>query len=108
MMRMRTYLTLVTMWVISLAACSVGCSQDRQAAEPVTKASNVTDISKDNKMKITISSKVFDATLFDSPTSAAFKAMLPLTLEMGDFNGNEKDHKFSKPLPTDSANPGTI
>jgi hypothetical protein len=59
-------------------------------------------------MKIKIARKVFDATLFDSPAAAAFKAMLPLTLDMDELNGNEKKYDFSKDLPTDAANPKTI
>ena len=59
-------------------------------------------------MKIKIGARTFDATLFDNPTPAVFGEMLPLTLEMGEFNGNEKDYKFSRPFPTDSANPKTI
>lgn len=59
-------------------------------------------------MKISVGTKTFEATIFENPTAAAFKAMLPLTLEMEDFNGNEKKFDLSKPLPTDSVNPGMI
>ncbi len=91
-----------------LAMSSVSCGQDRPPAEKEPKASNVTAREGATKMKITIGSKVFNASLFDSPTAEAFKAMLPLTVEMGEFNGNEKDHKFSKSFPTDDSNPKTI
>jgi hypothetical protein len=59
-------------------------------------------------MKIRIGSKVFDATLFDNPTATAFKAILPLTLEMEELNGNEKKFDLAKPLPTDASDPKTI
>lgn len=94
--------------VILFAAGSVGCGQDRSAAEPNTKASKVTYSSTTTKMKIKIGTKVFAATLFDNATAAAFKAMLPLTLEMDELNGNEKKYDFSKALPTQASNPKTI
>jgi hypothetical protein len=108
MMKVRRNLTLITLSVILLAMSSVGCGQGRSGAEPQPNAGNVTTRDRTTKMKIKIGTKVFDATLFDNPTADAFKAMLPLTVEMGEFNGNEKDHKFSKKVPTDESNPRTI
>ena len=96
------------MSVILLAMTSAGCSQERPAGGPVTNAKNVTSTSDDNKMKIKIGTKVFDATLFDNPTADAFKAMLPLTLDMDDLNRNEKKYDFAKGLPTDAKNPKTV
>jgi len=61
-----------------------------------------------NKMKITIGSKTFTATLRDNRTVAALQAMLPLTLEMKELNGNEKYFHLVKDLPAHAANPGTI
>src|SRR4051794_1093907 len=60
------------------------------------------------KIKITIGSRTFTATLSDNPTATKLKAMLPLTLDMSELNGNEKYFHLSTPLPTDAANPETI
>src|SRR5205085_5622959 len=60
------------------------------------------------KIKITIGSRNFTATLDDNPTATKLKAMLPLTLDMTELNGNEKYFHFSTNLPTDASNPGTI
>lgn len=63
---------------------------------------------KSNTMKITIGSTVFTATLVTSATVTAFKVMLPLTLSMSDFNGNEKVIGLQSSLTTTPVNPGTI
>jgi len=60
------------------------------------------------QMKIKIGSSTFIATLDDNPTANAFKAMLPLTVEMQELNGNEKLYRFPDKLPTKASNPGTI
>ena len=59
-------------------------------------------------MKITIGSATFTATLAENPTAAAFKAMLPLTVEMPDLNRNEKHCPLGRKLPANDANPRTI
>ena len=53
-------------------------------------------------MKIRIGSKTFDATLFDNETAAAFKALLPLTVDMEELNGNEKKYDLSSRYPRSS------
>jgi hypothetical protein len=97
----------------SLFGCSSGCSQAPSAVGGDANASNQSRINaikntKGNKMKIRIGSKTFSATLFDNATATAFKAILPLTLNMDELNGNEKKYDFSKSLPTNSSNPKTI
>lgn len=61
-----------------------------------------------NRIKITVNSKAFYAKLNDNPTVTALRAMLPLTLDMEELNGNEKFFHFSKDLPSNPVNPGTI
>ena len=107
-MRMRWYLTVIILSVISLAAVTVGCGQNRRAAAPENGTGDIAHSSKEKKMKIRIATKVFDATLFDNPTADAFEAMLPLTLNMDELNGNEKKYDFSTRFPTDSSNTKTI
>jgi hypothetical protein len=62
----------------------------------------------ENQMIIKIGPKSFTATLADNATATAFKAMLPLTLNMGDLNDNEKVVRLSADLPTDDSNPERI
>lgn len=59
-------------------------------------------------MNVTIGNKTFKATLDDNAATAQFRAMLPLTLDMAELNGNEKHARLSMPLPTEVTDPGTI
>lgn len=65
-------------------------------------------IAKFQKMKITIGSTSFTATLHDNETAKAFQKLLPLTLKMTELNGNEKFADLKKELPVDAYNPGKI
>jgi hypothetical protein len=60
------------------------------------------------KIKITVNSQTFTATLLDNSSAKAFKKMMPLTINMTELNGNEKYYDFPNNLPTNSSNPGTI
>ncbi|MCD8182249.1 MAG: hypothetical protein LUE99_03245 [Bacteroides sp.] len=61
-----------------------------------------------NNLKISIGSTSFHVTLEDNATATAFKALLPMTVNMSEMNGNEKYHYLQESLPTASSNPGTI
>lgn len=61
-----------------------------------------------NKMRIKIGGKTFTATLLDSPTSKAFKALLPLTLNMDELNNNEKYAQLPQSIPTNASVPVSI
>lgn len=60
------------------------------------------------KIKITVNSRTFTATLLDNNSAKAFKEMLPLTIHMTELNGNEKYYDLPNSLPTNASNPGTI
>ena len=59
-------------------------------------------------MEIKIGSSTFHATLYDNATAKAFKAMLPMTINMVELNGNEKYFDLATSLPVNTSNPGTI
>jgi hypothetical protein len=61
-----------------------------------------------NKMRITIGTNTFPATLYDNATAAAFKSLLPMTVNMVDLNGNEKYFDLPSNRPTKASNPRTI
>ncbi|MCQ2959778.1 MAG: hypothetical protein MJ198_06285 [Bacteroidales bacterium] len=54
------------------------------------------------EIEITIGDKTVTAEIEDSETGRAFCALLPMTINMSELNGNEKYHYLSNPLPTDT------
>lgn len=60
------------------------------------------------KIKITVNSQTFTATLLDNDTAKAFKEILPMTINMTELNRNEKYYDLPNKLPNKSSNPGTI
>src|SRR4051794_30407302 len=88
--------------LIGLCSCDTGArvqhatptelaaTHERRGDQPVSK-----------KMKVTIGPKSFTATLDDTPATAKLKALLPLTLDMSELNGNEKYSRLSTRFPTD-------
>lgn len=57
---------------------------------------------------LTIGDRIFTAKMEQNNTAEAFRALLPLTLEMQELNGNEKYHYLSQSLPTNRTKVGTI
>lgn len=64
--------------------------------------------SEESHMWITIGERRFAVTLADTEAAREFFAMLPLTLDMDDLNGNEKHAELPKALPTNKYQPKTI
>ena len=92
---------------------SAGCTAPSPSsldggARPPTATASTTPHPTTNTMQIKAGSIVFTATLCDNEAGAAFKAMLPLTLNMVDLNANEKYYDLPHALPRDPTNPGTI
>ena len=80
------------------------------ATEPNTPAAVVQAPARlmESRMWMTIGEHRFAMTLADSEAARAFVAMLPLTLDMEELNGNEKHGELPKALPTAASRPGTI
>ncbi len=57
---------------------------------------------------LTIGDQSFTAKMELNSTAEAFRALLPLTLEMQELNGNEKYHYLSQSLPTNRTHVDTI
>jgi hypothetical protein len=63
---------------------------------------------EESRMWMTVGERRFAITLTDNEAARAFAAMLPLTLDMPDLNGNEKHVTLPKALPANPSRPGTI
>ena len=86
---------------IQLLAC---CNKTNEVAS----SSNNVLTTDSMKLKITVGTNTFTATLYNNPTVDALKTRLPMTLNMSDLNANEKYFDLPNSLPTNASNPRTI
>ncbi len=61
-----------------------------------------------SNLSIQVGNINFKAILYDNVSTQALIEKLPLTLDMGELNGNEKFYFFSENLPTDSEKVGNV
>lgn len=87
---------------IQLYACNKNSEIERE-----DNSSNNTNTDT-MKLKIIIGTKSFTATFSDNAAATAFKAKLPMSINMTELNGNEKYFDLSGNLPANASNPGTI
>lgn len=97
-----SFLMLLTFISITISSAS-SCNKDD---DNINTENNNT--MTNGKIKITVNSKTFTATLLDNNSAKAFKEMLPLTISMLELNNNEKYYDLPNALPTNSSNPATI
>lgn len=64
--------------------------------------------SEARNIQITVGSRKFSAELYDNKTARAFLKKLPMTITMGELNGNEKYYYFTDDFPTESKQPWKI
>lgn len=67
-----------------------------------------TDTITERKIRISVGGQSFTATLADTKAAEEFAALLPLTLNMSELNGNEKYYYLDGSLSTDSKVPDMI
>ena len=60
------------------------------------------------RFQITVNGQSFHGELYDNETAKVFMAMLPVTLNMQELNGNEKYYFFDSSLPTNASRPSGI
>ena len=93
---------LLSLICIQLYACN------SNVAVQSVNSSNETANTDTMKLKVTVGSAVFTATLHNNATVTAFKAKLPMTIKMRELNGNEKYYDLPGDLPTSASNPETV
>lgn len=96
-----TFTFLALLIFIQLFAC---CNKINEVTNGASNALNTDSM----KLKITIGTNTFTATLYNNETVTAFKSRLPLTINMSELNGNEKFFDLPNNLPANASNPGTI
>lgn len=92
---------LACLFCIQVFAC---CNKSNE----VTSTSNNVLNTDSMKLKMTIGTNTFTATLYNNATVTAFKTRLPMTVNMKELNGNEKYFDLPDNLPANASNPGTI
>jgi len=103
---MKSLATLIAILFMFLG-CTASCRKDDDTIHAqnnhVGKINPLT-----TKMKITIGTTVFTATLYDNPSARALSANFPLTINMAELNNNEKYYDLPNSLPTNSSVGGNI
>ena len=96
--------------LLLLALCAAPATRAAGPAAPTAApdAALASKRSEESRMWMSIGERRFAITLADTDAARAFVAMLPLTLDMEELNGNEKKKELPSPLPTDASRPGTI
>lgn len=99
-------LVLTLSFVLSIITCLASCQRATLKDNETLPEQNMTNTN--SKIWIKVGAKKITATLLDSPTSKAFKALLPLTLHMDEFNNNEKYAQLPQSIPTKASVPASI
>lgn len=100
---MKSSILMILIFASVLISSAASCNKED---ENIKTENNST--MANGKIKITVNSQTFTATLLDNNSAKAFKEMLPLTINMTELNGNEKYYDLPNSLPTNSSNPGAI
>jgi hypothetical protein len=95
--------------LLTLGACEAGASTVSGLPDAgASRAAAIPAKQEELRMWMTVGDRRFAITLSDNPAARAFAALLPLSLDMSDLNGNEKHVELPKALPTNASRPGTI
>lgn len=92
---------------VNISSCS---TNDAPIVEPPNgeTAGDSNTATMNEQIRIIIGNASFTATLEDNATTKAFKASLPITVNMTEQAGNEKFYYLPTALPTSTVTPGTI
>jgi hypothetical protein len=99
--------TVVIFLILLPILMGAACDQNTPAPSADDENALIENTMSDT-LVIKIGSREFTGTLLDNPTATAFKALLPLTINMTELNANEKYFDLAKGLPTNASNPGRI
>jgi hypothetical protein len=96
--------------LLTLGACDPTSASPASAAPAMTAldAASTSAEPEESSMWMSVGERHFAITLVDNAVSRAFRALLPLTLDMSDLNANEKHTTLPRALPANESRPGTI
>ena len=106
--RMKPFIIALTLYLfVNISSCS---TNDAPIVEPPNgeTAEDSNTPTMNEQIRIIIGNASFTATLEDNATTKAFKASLPITVNMTEQAGNEKFYYLPTALPTSTVTPGTI
>lgn len=83
-------------------------STEMNETETETETETKNDMSTEQKIKITVGSKTFTATLENNASAKELVERMPLTVNMQELNGNEKYYQFPDSFPSDPRSFDTI
>jgi hypothetical protein len=89
-----------------LLGSDIGAASMHAAAAPAAAAASMH--AQDARMWMSVGNRRFAIILADNAAARAFAAQLPLALDMGELNGNEKHAELPQPLPAAPHRPGTL
>ena len=87
---------------------STAKSTNESATDAETVSRDNSDTVTEQKIRISVGGQSFTAILADTKAAEEFAALLPLTLNMSELNGNEKYYYLNETLTTDSKVPDMI
>src|SRR5450830_573556 len=93
----------IVIFLATTSVLSIGKAAD-SSTEATNKFGNIKQTTM--RIRITVNGKVLSADLLANATAIEFAAMLPLTLELTDYNRTEKIAQISKSLVTADAPKG--
>lgn len=103
------YTLLIFFFIISVLTGSAWAKETSAPAIVTTEnVDDQNDLTMNTTIRIKVGNQTFTATLFDTEAANAFKALLPLTVNMKELNNNEKFYQLPQSLPVNASNPGTI
>lgn len=121
---MKRVLSAVTLVMLILSGCAAqsqsersteafsesteGSSTEMNETETETETETKNDMSTEQKIKITVGSKTFTATLENKASAKELVERMPFTVNMQELNGNEKYYQFPDSFPSDPSSFDTI
>lgn len=116
---MKRVLSAVILVMLILSGCAAQSQSERsteafsestegKSSTEMNETETKNDMSTEQKIKITVGSKTFTATLENNASAKELVERMPFTVNMQELNGNEKYYQFPDSFPSDPRSFDTI